>query len=82
MAGMNLEETEDMARSILDINEEWGVTVFLVEHDMGVVMDISDHVIVLDFGRDLATGTPAAVQSNPKVVSAYLGEDDGLYKGR
>ncbi len=82
MAGMNLEETEDMARSILDINEEWGVTVFLVEHDMGVVMDISNHVIVLDFGRVLAAGSPEAIQSNPKVISAYLGEDDGLYKGR
>jgi len=82
MAGMNLEETEDMARSILDINEEWGVTVFLVEHDMGVVMDISDHVVVLDFGRVLASGTPAAVQSNPNVISAYLGDEDALYKGR
>ncbi len=82
MAGMNLEETEDMARSILDINEEWGVTVFLVEHDMGVVMDLSDHVIVLDFGRVLASGTPEAIQNNPKVVSAYLGDDDALYKGR
>lgn len=79
---MNLEETEDMARSILDINEEWGVTVFLVEHDMGVVMDLSDHVIVLDFGRVLASGTPEAIQNNPKVVSAYLGDDDALYKGR
>jgi branched-chain amino acid transport system ATP-binding protein len=76
MAGMNLEETEDMARSILDINEEWGVTVFLVEHDMGVVMDISDHVVVLDFGRVLASGTPEAIQNNPKVISAYLGDDD------
>lgn len=82
MAGMNLEETEDMARSILDINEEWGVTVFLVEHDMGVVMDLSDHVIVLDFGRVLASGTPEAIQNNPKVISAYLGDDDALYKGR
>lgn len=82
MAGMNLEETEDMARSILDINEEWGVTVFLVEHDMGVVMDISDHVVVLDFGRVLASGTPQAIQNNPKVISAYLGDDDALYKGR
>jgi branched-chain amino acid transport system ATP-binding protein len=82
MAGMNLEETEDMARSILDINEEWGVTVFLVEHDMGVVMDISDHIIVLDFGRVLASGTPEAVQSNPNVISAYLGDEDALYKGR
>lgn len=82
MAGMNLEETEDMARFILDINEEWGVTVFLVEHDMGVVMDLSHHVIVLDFGRVLATGTPEAIQSNPKVISAYLGDDDSLFKGR
>ncbi|OEU69889.1 MAG: ABC transporter ATP-binding protein [Desulfovibrio sp. S3730MH75] len=82
MAGMNLEETEDMARYILDINEEWGISVFLVEHDMGVVMDISDHVVVLDFGRILASGTPEEVQSNPKVISAYLGDEDGLYQGR
>lgn len=82
MAGMNLEETEDMARYILDINEEWGVSVFLVEHDMGVVMDISDKVVVLDFGRILASGAPDEVRSNPKVVSAYLGDDDGLHLGR
>ena len=82
MAGMNLEETEDMARYILDINEEWGVSVFLVEHDMGVVMDISDHVVVLDFGRILAAGTPDEVQKNPDVIRAYLGDEGGLYQGR
>lgn len=82
MAGMNLEETEDMARYILDINEEWGITVFLVEHDMGVVMDISDKVVVLDFGQLLAVGTPKEVQENPKVIAAYLGQEDSLYLGR
>lgn len=82
MAGMNLEETEDMARYILDINEEWGVTVLLVEHDMGVVMDISDHVVVLDFGSVLATGTPEEVQQNPDVIAAYLGSDSSVYLGR
>lgn len=83
MAGMNLEETEDMARYILDINEEWGATVLLVEHDMGVVMDISDHVVVLDFGSVLATGTPDEVSNNKDVIAAYLGsDDDSLYLGR
>lgn len=75
MAGMNLEETEDMARFILDVNEEWGVTVVLIEHDMGVVMDISDNVVVLDFGTKIAQGTPYEVSKDPHVVSAYLGTE-------
>ncbi|MFP4070838.1 MAG: ABC transporter ATP-binding protein [Desulfovibrionales bacterium] len=82
MAGMNLEETEDMARYILDINEEWGTTVLLVEHDMGVVMDISDRIVVLDFGRILARGTPEEVQKNPEVISAYLGNEENVFLGR
>jgi branched-chain amino acid transport system ATP-binding protein len=82
MAGMNLEETEDMARYILDINEEWGITVLLVEHDMGVVMDISDHVVVLDFGSVLATGAPDEVQRNPEVITAYLGSEHEQFLGR
>lgn len=77
MAGMNIEEKEDIVRYILDINEEWGVTVVLIEHDMGVVMDISDRVAVLDFGQRIAEGTPDEVRSNPKVIQAYLGEEDG-----
>jgi len=75
MAGMNVEEKEDMARFILDINEEWGVTVVLIEHDMGVVMDISDRVVALDFGRVIAAGPPDAIRTNPLVIQAYLGDE-------
>ncbi len=75
MAGMNAEEKEDMARFILDINEEHGVTIILIEHDMGVVMDISDRVAVLNFGIKIGEGTPDEVRRNPEVIQAYLGDD-------
>jgi branched-chain amino acid transport system ATP-binding protein len=75
VAGMNREETEDIARFILDIRREWGVTVLMVEHDMGMVMDISDHVVVLSFGKLIAQGKPEEMQRNPEVISAYLGAD-------
>jgi len=75
VAGMNREETEDMARFILDVQEEWGVTVLLVEHDMGMVMDISSHVVVLNFGEVIASGTPAEVRRHPQVIAAYLGAE-------
>jgi branched-chain amino acid transport system ATP-binding protein len=88
VAGMSLEETEDIASVILDIKEQLGVTQILVEHDMAVVMSIADHVLVLDFGRVIARGTPSEVQANPDVIKAYLGEefggrtlDDTLSKG-
>jgi branched-chain amino acid transport system ATP-binding protein len=74
VAGMNAEETEDMARFILDIKEERGVTIVLIEHDMNVIMDISDRVMVMNFGQKLAEGAPQEVQSHPEVVKAYLGE--------
>jgi branched-chain amino acid transport system ATP-binding protein len=76
MAGMNLEEKEDMARYILDLNEEWGMTVIMIEHDIGVVMDISHQLIVLDFGRKIAEGQPHEVIDDPAVKKAYLGEDE------
>ncbi len=76
VAGMNREETEDMARFILDVKEEWGVTILMVEHDMGLVMDISDHVVVLNFGQVIARGRPHEVTANEEVVQAYLGAGD------
>jgi branched-chain amino acid transport system ATP-binding protein len=77
MGGMNQEEKEDMARFILDVNEEWKTTIILIEHDMGVVMDISDRVAVLDMGQKIAEGTPDEVRANPQVIKAYLGEARG-----
>jgi len=78
MAGMNLEEKEDMARYIVDLNEEWGMTVIMIEHDMGVVMDISHRVIVLDFGRKIADGLPYAIMNDEHVKRAYLGVEDDV----
>jgi branched-chain amino acid transport system ATP-binding protein len=73
MAGMNVEEKQDMCRFILDVNDQFGTTIVLIEHDMGVVMDISDRVVVLDYGKKIGDGTPNEVRANPDVISAYLG---------
>lgn len=73
MAGMNVEEKQDMCRFVLDVNDEFGTTIVLIEHDMGVVMDISDRVVVLDYGKKIGDGTPQEVRTNPDVISAYLG---------
>jgi branched-chain amino acid transport system ATP-binding protein len=73
MAGMNIEEKQDMSRFILDVNDEFGTTIVLIEHDMGVVMDISDRVVVLDYGKKIGDGTPEQVRQNEAVISAYLG---------
>ena len=73
MAGMNVEEKQDMSRFILDVNDEFGTTIVLIEHDMSVVMDLSDRVVVLDYGKKIGDGTPEEVRANPDVISAYLG---------
>jgi len=73
MAGMNVEEKQDMCRFVLDVNQEFGTTIVLIEHDMGVVMDISDRVVVLDYGKKIGDGTPDEVRNNEEVISAYLG---------
>jgi branched-chain amino acid transport system ATP-binding protein len=79
MAGMNAEEKEDMARFVLDVNEEHGVTIVLIEHDMGVIMDISDRIAVLNFGQKIGDGTPDEIRQNEVVIQAYLGEEQGSF---
>jgi len=79
VSGMNQEETEDIARFVLDIRDELGITVLMIEHEMRVVMDISDHVQVLNFGQLIAGGTPAAMSNDPAVREAYLGQEHGAH---
>ena len=76
MAGMNLEEKEDMARFVLDVSEREGFPVVLIEHDMGVVMDIADRIVVINNGEVLAVGTPGEIGANPRVAEAYMGSDE------
>ncbi len=81
MAGMNVEEKQDMCRFILDVNDEFGTTIVLIEHDMGVVMDISDRVVVLDYGKKIGDGSPEEVRHNPDVIAAYLGTSHSAGQG-
>ena len=76
MAGMNIEEKEDMSRFILDVNDEFGTTIVIIEHDMGVVMDLSDRIVVLDYGKKIGDGTPTEIRNNKEVIDAYLGVSD------